>query len=82
MEDTEKSKNKRMAIKISKYKDLRYSNEYLLLWKMLVKILILCRKKYIIIITTKLIDLLGTLLEYSQSFGYIIYGRLLIGEHQ
>jgi len=24
MEDTEKSKNKRMAIKISKYKDLRY----------------------------------------------------------
>lgn len=35
-------------------------------------------KKCIIIITTKLIDLLGTLLEYSQSFGYIIYGRLLI----
>lgn len=31
MEDTEKSKNKRMAIKISKYKGLRYSNEYLLL---------------------------------------------------
>ena len=24
MEDTEKSKNKRMAIKISKYKELRY----------------------------------------------------------
>ena len=46
------------------------------------KILLLCQKKYIILITTKLIDLLGTLFGYSQSFGYIICGRLLIGGRQ